>query len=154
MSEKRFEYDKCTGIKDLSIDENNDQFLYPTQIVDLLNELNDENKKLKRMGEMGEKRFVYEEEHFPIALQQIKDNWTGKTYDLEECCDLLNEQYSFISYLLVENEEYEEESEDMQTKINVLYHEAKKHMSSTEWEKFNRRIIESEEELGIKWVRI
>lgn len=37
MSEKRFEYDKCTGIKDLSIDENDDQFLYPTQIVDLLN---------------------------------------------------------------------------------------------------------------------
>ena len=53
-----------------------------------------------------------------------------------------------------ENEEYEEESEDMQTKINVLYNEAKKHMSSTEWKNFNRRIIEREEELGIKWVRL
>lgn len=38
MSEKRFEYDKCTGIKDLSIDEDDDQFLYPTQIVEILNE--------------------------------------------------------------------------------------------------------------------
>ena len=52
------------------------------------------------------------------------------------------------------DDEYEEESEDMQTKINVLYNEAKKHMSSTEWENFNRRIIEREEELGIKWVRL
>ena len=53
-----------------------------------------------------------------------------------------------------ENEEYEKESGDMQTKINVLYNEAKKHMSGTEWKKFNRRIIEREEELGIKWVRL
>ena len=103
---------------------------------------------------MSEKRFVYEEEHFPIVLRQIKDNWTDKPYDLEDACELLNEQYSFISKLLDENEEYEEESEEMQTKINVLYNEAKKHMSRTEWKKFNRRIIESEEELGIKWVRI
>lgn len=51
MSEKRFEYDKCTGIKDLSIDEDDDQFLYPTQIVDLLNELNNENKELKEENE-------------------------------------------------------------------------------------------------------
>ena len=76
------------------------------------------------------------------------------TYALEEVCEKLNEQQSFISDLLKENEEYKKESEDMQIKINVLYHEAKKHMSSTEWERFNRRIIEREEELGIKWVRI
>lgn len=103
---------------------------------------------------MNEKRFVYEEEHFPIALRQIKDNWTDKTYDLEDACELLNEQQSFIYKLLDENEEYEKESEEMQTKINVLYNEAKKHMSSTEWEKFNRRIKEREEELGIKWVNL
>ena len=53
-----------------------------------------------------------------------------------------------------ENEEYEKESEDMQTKINVLYNEAKKHMSSTEWEKFIRRIIEREEELVKKYLQL
>ena len=55
MSEKRFEYDKCTGIKDLSIDEDDDQFLYPTQIVDLLNELSTNCSQLQEENEQLEK---------------------------------------------------------------------------------------------------
>ena len=99
---------------------------------------------------MNEKRF----ERWNDNSCKVKDNYDNTLLDWEDVVKKLNMQYSFISYLLVENEEYEEESEDMQTKINVLYHEAKKHMSSTEWKKFNRRIIEREEELGIKWVKI
>lgn len=99
---------------------------------------------------MSEKRFERWNDH----SCKVKDNYDNTLLSWKDVVNKLNEQYSFISYLLVENEEYEEESEDMQTKINVLYHEAKKHMSSTEWEKFNRGIIEREEELGIKWVKI
>lgn len=98
---------------------------------------------------MDEKRF----ERWNDYSCKVKDNYENILLNWEDVVKKLNEQYSFISYLLVENEEYEEESEDMQTKINVLYHEAKKYMSSTEWKKFNRKIIEREEELGIKWVR-
>ena len=98
---------------------------------------------------MSEKRF----ERWNDYSCKVKDNYENILLNWEDVVKKLNEQYSFISYLLVENEEYEEESEDMQTKINVLYHEAKKYMSSTEWKKFNRKIIEREEELGIKWVR-
>ena len=99
---------------------------------------------------MSEKRFERWNDH----SCKVKDNYEDTLLSWEDVVKKLNEQYSFISFLLVENEEYEEESEDMQTKINVLYNEAKKHMSSTEWKKFNRRIIDREEELGIKWVRI
>ena len=84
----------------------------------------------------------------------LLDNKNGKVLGGEEILDLLNHLSKENEQLREENEEYEEESKDMQTKINVLYNEAKKHMSSTEWEKFNRRIIEREEELGIKWVRL
>lgn len=98
---------------------------------------------------MSEKRF----ERWNDYSCKVKDNYENILLNWEDVVKKLNEQYSFISYLLVENEEYEEESEDMQTKINVLYHEAKKYMSGTEWKKFNRKIIEREEELGIKWVR-
>ena len=99
---------------------------------------------------MSEKRFERWNDH----SCKVKDNYKDTFLNLEDVVKKLNEQYSFISFLLVENEEYEEESEEMQTKINVLYNAAKKHMNSTEWKKFNRRIIESEEELGIKWVRL
>lgn len=40
---------------------------------------------------MSEKRFVYEEEHFPVAMEQIRDTQNNETYDLRECCELLNE---------------------------------------------------------------
>lgn len=99
---------------------------------------------------MSEKRFERWNDH----SCKVKDNQKDTFLNLKDVVKKLNEQELFISYLLVENEEYEKESEDMQTKINVLYHEAKKHMSSTEWKKFNRGIIEREEELGIKWVRL
>lgn len=99
---------------------------------------------------MSEKRFEKWNDH----SCKVKDNYNNTLLNWEDVVEKLNEQYSFISYLLVENEEYEEESEEMQTKINVLYNEAKKHMNSTEWEKFNKRTIEREEELGIKWVRL
>lgn len=42
---------------------------------------------------MNKKQFVYEEKHFPIALRQIKDTQNNETYDLRECCELLNELY-------------------------------------------------------------
>lgn len=48
---------------------------------------------------MSEKRFVYEDEHFPIALRQIRDTQNNETYDLEECCDLLNDQQADLNYL-------------------------------------------------------
>lgn len=99
---------------------------------------------------MSEKRFEKWNDH----SCKVKDTYDNTLLNWEDVVKKLNEQYTFISYLLVENEEYEEESEEMQTKINVLYNEAKKHMTNAEWEKFNRRIIESEEELGIKWVRL
>ena len=78
---------------------------------------------------MSEKRF----ERWNDYSCKVKDNYENILLNWEDVVKKLNEQYSFISYLLVENEEYEEESEDMQTKINVLYHEAKKYMSGTEW---------------------
>lgn len=79
MNEKRFEYDKCTGIKDLSIDENNDQFLYPTQIVDLLNELNNENKELKEENEQLEKGKM---EALSLLGEEIDKNEQLKKDDL------------------------------------------------------------------------
>lgn len=51
---------------------------------------------------MNDKRFVYEEEHFPVAMEQIRNIKTGETYDLEECCDLLNEFYDKIISLETE----------------------------------------------------
>ena len=121
---------------------------------------------------MSDKRFEFYSDDLVIGGL---DTVTGRTFNSFEIVDCLNEQQSTITELneelekssafiieqrkengelRKENEEYEKESEDMQTKINVLYNEAKKHMSSTEWENFNRRIIEREEELGIKWVRL
>lgn len=113
---------------------------------------------------MSEKRFTVKSiknNHYQIAENDLKmlsnevvDYMNLSSDAIGSLQKKVVEQKSFISELLVENEEYEKESEEMQTKINVLYHEAKKHMSSTEWKKFNRRIIETEEELGIKWVRL
>ena len=70
MNKKQFEYDKCTGIKDLSIDENDDQFLYPTQIVDLLNELNDENKELKEENEQLKQEIIVYKKAFQQQIQR------------------------------------------------------------------------------------
>lgn len=102
---------------------------------------------------MSEKRFS-ETERNCYYTSLVFDNQTQEELRTNKSVKLLNTFHEENKQLRKENEEYEEESEDMQTKINVLYNEAKKHMSSTEWEKFNRRIIEREEELGIKWVRL
>lgn len=42
----RFEYDPCAGIRDLSINEDDDQFLYPQQIVDIMNDFYNINNNL------------------------------------------------------------------------------------------------------------
>ena len=102
---------------------------------------------------MSEKRFS-ETERNCYYTSLVFDNKTQEELGTNKSVKLLNALYEENESLRKENEEYEKESEDMQTKINVLYNEAKKHMSSTEWEKFIRRIIEREEELGIKWVRL
>lgn len=88
----------------------------------------------------------------------LLDNWTGETYDdVSKLVVLLNEQHNEIIKLLDENDEYEKDSEVMQQKINVLYHEvlmAKEHMTSQGWERFKQRRKEREEEVGIKWVKL
>ena len=56
---------------------------------------------------MSEKRFVYEEEHFPLALRQIRDTISNKTYDLEDITNVLNEQQNTIEE---QNKEIEESS--------------------------------------------
>ena len=102
---------------------------------------------------MSDKRFS-ETERNCYYTSLVFDNQTQEELGTYKSVKLLNALHEENESLRKENEEYEKESEDMQTKINVLYNEAKKHMSSTEWEKFIRRIIEREEELGIKWVRL
>ena len=102
---------------------------------------------------MSDKRFEVVLNEFD-EVEYIIDKKFCEDKDFAEFMDFVEELAKENEQLRKENEEYEEESEDMQTKINVLYNEAKKHMSSTEWEKFIRRIIEREEELGIKWVRL
>ena len=119
---------------------------------------------------MNKKRFFeidYDEIYYIIDSSRLQRKETAfedeeeyQRYCLEnslmgvEVVGLLNSLSEENKQLRKENEEYEEEAEDMQTKINMLYNEAKKHMSGTEWKKFNRRIIERDEELGIKWVRL
>lgn len=51
---------------------------------------------------MNNKRFVYEEEHFPVAMEQIRNTKNNETYDLESACDLLNEYYDKIISLETE----------------------------------------------------
>lgn len=55
---------------------------------------------------MSKKRFVYEEEYFPIALMQIRDVQNNETYNLEDACELLNEQQLVISKLDEHNTGY------------------------------------------------
>lgn len=66
---------------------------------------------------MSEQRFVYEEEHFPIALTQIRDTLNNETYDLEECCELLNELATKCSRLAKEKDEL---SDDWSDKVGRL----------------------------------
>lgn len=49
---------------------------------------------------MSEKRFIYEEEHYNFPVKKrIRDTQNNETYDLRECCDLLNEQQFIIKRL-------------------------------------------------------
>lgn len=61
---------------------------------------------------MSEKRFVYEEKQFPIALRQIRDNWTDKTYDYEDACDLLNGLFEENEQLQIQNKRLRNELND------------------------------------------
>ena len=108
------------------------------------------------MAKLNEKQLTFEG-----VMRIVQGNKWIQLKDIERLEKFIQNQQATIQslkeeneQLRKENEEYEKESGDMQTKINVLYNEAKKHMSGTEWKKFNRRIIEREEELGIKWVRL
>lgn len=74
---------------------------------------------------MSNKRFVYEEEYFPITLMQIRDTSNNETYDLEDACELLNEQQLVISRLdehntgyIVENLTLKKENEQLRQFIN------------------------------------
>lgn len=93
---------------------------------------------------MSEKRFVYEEEHFPVALMQIKDTISNKTYDLEECCELLNEQQTIILNLKLRLE-----------KINGGYGHLthKKGLTPNEWllSKQERELKEKDEQIS-NWI--
>ena len=53
------------------------------------------------MGEiMSEKRFIYEEEHYNFPVKKrIRDTQNNETYDLRECCELLNEKQVIIEQL-------------------------------------------------------
>ena len=68
---------------------------------------------------MSEKRFVYEEEHFPIALQQIRDTLTDKTYDLEEVCEKLNKQQAIIEQLKKDNEKLQKRLQQIVENYNM-----------------------------------
>ena len=69
---------------------------------------------------MIEKRFIYEEEHFPVALMQIRDIQNNKTYDLEDVCELLNELNNENNQLREINKEYKQKAEIL-NKIWRLY---------------------------------
>ena len=69
---------------------------------------------------MIEKRFIYEEEHFPVALMQIRDIQNNKTYDLEDVCELLNELNNENNQLREINKEYKQKAEIL-NKIRRLY---------------------------------
>ena len=52
---------------------------------------------------MSEKRFIYEEEHYNFPVKKrIRDTQNNETYDLRECCELLNEQDKEIGLLRLE----------------------------------------------------
>lgn len=122
---------------------------------------------------MTEQEFVIIDEEYVIYAQgnaYVISNgerkfsiWEDED-EAQKVCDYLNEQQNKTKTfkelaldLLDENEEYEKDSENMQQKINVLYHEvlmAKEHMTSQEWERFKQRRKEREEKLGIKWVKL
>ena len=49
---------------------------------------------------MTEKRFIYEEEHYNFPVKKrIRDTQNNETYDLRECCDVLNEKQELIEEL-------------------------------------------------------
>lgn len=49
---------------------------------------------------MSEKRFIYEEEHYNFPVKKrIRDTQNNETYDLRECCELLNEKETRIDLL-------------------------------------------------------
>ena len=49
---------------------------------------------------MSEKRFIYEEEHYNFPVKKrIRDTQNNETYDLRECCDVLNEKQELIEEL-------------------------------------------------------
>lgn len=93
---------------------------------------------------MKKKRFVYEEEHFPIAFRQIRDTLTDKTYDLEDVCKLLNEKETIILNLKLRLE-----------KINGGYGHLthKKGLTPNEWllNKQERELKKKDEQIS-NWI--
>ena len=74
---------------------------------------------------MSNKRFVYEEKYFPIPLMQIRDTSNNETYNLEDACELLNEQQLVISKIdehntgyMVENLTLKKENEQLRQFIS------------------------------------
>ena len=65
---------------------------------------------------MSEKRFKILGVYFPTTSQQIKDSWTDKIYDFEECCGLLND-------LLEEKEYFERKKEYFLSKWSIAHTE-------------------------------
>lgn len=49
---------------------------------------------------MTRKRFVCVAEYFPVTSTQIRDTKNNEIYNLENVCDLLNEQQELIDELL------------------------------------------------------
>lgn len=93
---------------------------------------------------MKKKRFVYEEKYFPIAFRQIRDTLTGKTYDLENVCELLNKKETIILNLKLRLE-----------KINGGYGHLthKKGLTANEWllNKQERELKKKDEQIS-NWI--
>ena len=73
---------------------------------------------------MSEKRFIYEEEHYNFPVKKrIRDTQNNETYDLRECCELLNEQDKEIGLLRLELDTHKHplwSTREAERKVNKL----------------------------------